>query len=218
MPSFNYPLQVWTSHLKLVKLSSEKIQLAMSFLTEGLDVLYGRWFTETFMPEFESSYSDMHIRMTIGPDTADVDIDLVSEFLLSNEPGALEWTWECMRGDNPYLAYEYRILDSPGHPYFAKLLPGTRRSVYDYTPTAWNLKDGEQLNFHVRQSGLKITWAEPDPKSMPKQVQFGARGAFSITGPADLRRWSKAHYPKQWRAVDGLLPHGCPYFEFVRRR
>jgi hypothetical protein len=220
MPSFNYPLQVWTSQLKLAKVSPEKIQLWISFLTEGLDVLYGRWFIETFMPDFESSFSDMHIRMTIGPESADVDVDLVSEFFLSNEPGNKEWTWECMRGDNPFLAYEYRIIESPGHSYFGKRLPGEKRSagaVYDYTPTAWNLKEGEQLNFHGGQSGLKITWMEPNPKSMPGQVQFEPRGAFSITGPADLRAWSKAHYPKQWLATDGLLPHGCPYLEFVLR-
>jgi hypothetical protein len=218
MPSFNYPLQVWTSHLKLAKASSGKIQLWMSFLTEGLDVLYGRWFIETFMPDFESSFSDMHIKMTIGPQNADVYVDLVSEFFLANEPGSQKWTWECMRGDNPYLAYEYRILESPGHPYFSKRIPRGKRAtdaVYDYTPTAWNLKEGEQLNFHAGQSGMKMTWVEPTPKSLPGQVIFEPRGTFSITGPADLRAWSKDYYPKQWRAIGGLLPHGCPYLEFV---
>ncbi len=217
MPFFNFPLEIWNLDLTLQPSVDGKIVLDMTILNEALDLVYSRWFLESFMPHFESSLSDMYLTMHIGPHASNVKLDTATDWTLSGQDaqaGSTLWTFENFTGDNPFLAHEYRVASSPALPYFGKVFrPGTPDAYrYTFTPTAFDLRDGEQLNFHWLGSGLQLVHVEPRPAAFPGRVAH-SRGVLSFTGPLDLTAWSQDAYAADWAALGGLLPKGVPIVE-----
>lgn len=204
MDFFNFPLQIWGFPLELEHASADQVVLKQTILNEALDVLYGKWFNNTFMPSWQGSYDDLFIDLRIGPDSSDLDLDTVNDWGLSASGSKRKrsWAFESYIGSNPYLAHEYRMKDAPGLPYFGQ--------NYTYTPTLWNLAAGEQLNFHFASSDLGLVSLDPTPEDFPGVVDV-APGRVSITGPVDLEPWSRETYPDEWDKTGGLLPFGAPY-------
>ncbi len=211
MPWFNFPIQIWALDLRRVSSDAGGIVLEITILNEALDVLFGRWFHETFLPHSEHSYEDMYLYMTIGPTSADVDLDTVCDFALSLV-GRATWAWEPFFGDNPLLAHEYRARESPALPYFGKRFHVGQPDEAPYTsvPTLWNLRAGEQLNFHFGSSGLALVEMEPSDLDFPANIVGDEFRSVSITGPIDLSAWSKRRYADEWKATGGLVPVGAP--------
>lgn len=212
MPFFNYPIQIWNDDLSLLSVDQHQVVLKQTVLNEALDVVYGRWFGESFMPDWEpGGTEDMYLRMAIGPGASDVHLDEVNDWSLQGDDSTTAkvepWTWTAFTGDNPFLAYQYRVTSSPAYPYFA-LDQG-----YTYTPTNWDLRSGEQFNFHFGGAGLRSAHLSPSPADLPGSVLVRPR-VYSITGPVDLTRWSKAAFPKRWAATGGLPPFGEPTLSF----
>jgi len=203
MAWFNYPIQIWAFPIELASADADRIVLEFSVLNEALDVVMGRWFTETFLPHSESSWDDLYLNMTIGPESADVDLDGVTDWALAGygTPKHRKWWWEPYLGDNPYLANEYRLRESPAWAY--------RRTDFTYVPSNWNLKDGEQLNLHFGGFGLRLLQVYPDAGAFPEQIEQTDE-RVSFTGPLDLAAWSKATYPEDWAAMNGRAPFGLP--------
>jgi len=209
MAFFDFPLTIWALDLELVSASSGRIELRMTVFNEALEVLYGRWFNETFLPGYESSIDDMHLSMRIGPTSADLDLDLATGWSLYQD-GKGRWVFEPSLGDDPALADEYRITSSPGLPYLGATLDSYQ---YDYTPSAWNLRSGEQLNLHVGSAGLIVDTVEPGSGAFRGQID-ATSSRVSLTGPMDLRAWSRTSNANAWQQTGGLLPWGEPYITF----
>jgi hypothetical protein len=214
MPFFNFPLEIWSMDLEPMPMSGSEVKLQMTVLNEALDLVYSRWFNETFMPDYESSFSDLYLTMRIGPSAGDVDLDTANDWTLSADvtpTGERTWTFENFLGDNPYLAHEYRAMDSPALPYFGKVFrPGTPDEfAYDYTPAAFDLREGEQLAFHWAGSGMRLGAVEPSPEDFPGQI-VQAKDAVTFRGPLDLTAWSRDRYQDDWESLGGLLPQGVP--------
>lgn len=195
--------------------NGSQVVLDLTVLNEAFDVVLGRWFTETFLPYSESSYDDMHVQMTIGPTSSDVDVDMVCDFAVGGEevvPGVTAWSWEPFFGDNPFLAHEYRAFSSPALPYYGKFFHEGEPDEFPYTsvPTLWNLGAGEQLNLHFASAGMTFSAMEPGPADFPANIVVDPARSISLTGPLDLTAWSMAQYPDEWAATGGLVPTGAP--------
>jgi hypothetical protein len=203
MAWFNYPLQVWGFLVDLESADAGEVVLNLTVLNEAQDVVIGRWFMQTFLPHSESSWEDMYLNMTIGPETSDVDVDSTVDWGLSGYGGRRnrKWWWEPFLGDNPYLSNEYREADSVAKPYVGR--------DFTATPSAWDLASGEQLNFH--HGPLELAEFEPPSTEFPDQI-VQSPGVVSMTGPLGLKAWHKAKYPEAWAAAGGSLPVGVPHF------
>jgi hypothetical protein len=204
MDFFNFPLQIWGFPLELVSASPNKLMLRQTILNEALDVVLGKWLNNTVMPYWQGSYDDVFIDLLIGPESSSLDMDLVNDWGL-NATGSKRkrvWAFESYIGSNPYLAHEYRMKSAPGLPYYGQ--------NFTYTPTLWNLAEGEQLNFHYGSSKLKLAHLDPAPEEFPDSVVVGP-GVVSITGPVQFDDWSRTTYADQWKKTGGLLPRGVPY-------
>jgi len=214
MPWFNYPLQSWTNDLTLVSSDTDGVVLAWTNLNEALDVVIGRWLGETIMPAYEVSYDDMYLDLTIGPTSSEVRVDTSLDFSgLVGDDLATEavepWTWRARTGDNPYLANEYRYFASPAWPYYSL------DAVYTDVPCAWDLAEGEQVNFHFGDADLTLATASPSSEDLPDNVIADPSRFYSITGPVDLEAWSQAVDPAAWAATGGLVPEGVPKLTWV---
>ncbi|MCX7012137.1 MAG: hypothetical protein NTW86_06155, partial [Candidatus Sumerlaeota bacterium] len=213
MPFFNYPIEIWALDIRHVSNSPTEVVLDMMILNEAHDVLLGRWFNQTFMPKFEAPYSDMFLKMAIGPSSADVDLDTALDWYLYGDVASTSevepWVMDVETGDNPFLCNQYRLTNSPAYPYYA-LDQG-----FDHTPTAWDLAAGEQVNVHFADAGLDLTGMRPAPADFPKGITYTPGRLYSITGPVDLTAWSRAKFPEDWKRAGGLLPSGLPRLEFT---
>ncbi len=217
MPFFNYPLQVWAFELALVEATPAGFVLTLSVLNEALDAVLGRWLMETVLPAFERAYDDIHLRLRLTERGADLDLDLATYFdLYEDEDGT--WIWEAGTGDDPALAFEYRVTTSPAYRYNAWNEVASEEDRYDYAPAAWNLGAGESLRFHLQESGLKPSYCEPEPGEVHGQPKLGKDGVLTFQGPLNLAAWSQKANTKDWRKRGGLLPWGCPFLQFQRRR
>ena len=111
---------------------------------------------------------------------------------------------------------------------------------YDYTPWAWNLSANEELIIDWPSSNQIIgynfsgtndfsdnftgevypLWIEPLPTEIPDNMKVDqANRSITITGPLDVWSWSKnsasiTELQANWTRL-GILPHGCPFIEFV---
>jgi len=174
-PFFEYPFTDWpgryTDYLSLsYDAGLDQVTLTMDMITWGMECLLARWFQETFMPGYEWWWDDFKFNATIGPSLTNIDMDTAVQWAMYmwsyNDTRFADpvWVWEAVRGDIPDVAYEKGVTTSPAYPYYRKtyyvVAPGNewydRYGDYDYTPSAFNLKQGETLTFdwsNVYQKG-----------------------------------------------------------------
>jgi len=140
----------------------------------GGEALWARWLRDSFMP-VEYYYEDMHFNATITPYHADVDLDTGVTYALYAydyaDDGYGTWAFEAALGDilasspahnasdfdlyvnsttgeywkSPYESY------GPGNRWY-----GEANQTITYTPTGWDLKEGEQLIFKLPSSDLGL--------------------------------------------------------------
>ncbi|UCE80826.1 MAG: hypothetical protein JSV94_06735, partial [Methanobacteriota archaeon] len=157
--SYGYPLTLANFTLDAER-SGDEIVVSFDSISWGMEILMTRWMGEAFMPT-EWYIEDMSFVATIGPEMADLDIDMAAQYAVYAEvspedDGALVWVWEGLmqdylpsdadpKGDHVSLfdAYDGKIYPvwGPGNAYYGETLE------YGYTPGAWNLSEGETLVF-----------------------------------------------------------------------
>jgi len=174
-PFFGYPFTDWpgqyTNYLEISYNSAlDQVTLTLDLATYGMECLLARWFQETFIPGYEWWWDDFKFNATIGPSLTNIDMDTAVQWAMhmwsynDTKFAGPVWVWRAVRGDVPDLAELYNVTSSPAYPYIGKtyyvVAPGNewydKYGFYDYTPSAWDLKQGETLTFdwsNVHQKG-----------------------------------------------------------------
>ncbi len=226
-PFYDYPFEHVFFDLTLSYAAADKVTITIDVASWGMECLLARWFQETFMSGYEGLYSDLHLNATIGPATSDVDLDTAVDWALYmiSEKSVSEtvsiWAWQAALGDIPALAKQYNIPISPAYPYHGKT---TYEGVkYDYTPTAWNLQEGEILKFSFEgtdegASGiLEPRYMEPfgnATEHYSEKISYDpTTKTLTFTGPIDMHTWSHNTWTYDWNRLDELIPWGCPRIE-----
>ena len=137
------------------KTVDDLIVLTVDFYSWGGEALMFRWLHESFLPT-EWYMEDMNLHATIGPESADVDLDAAVEYAMyayeaTDLAGASCWAWEALMQDylpstsdwpislfDQYKDLQYENF-GPGSYYYGTWMD------WDYTPGVWNLSAGETL-------------------------------------------------------------------------
>jgi hypothetical protein len=154
--AFDCPLKTWRCDLELsYDQPSDTTLLQWDWVNMAGDILWSRWLRESVLPGYEcGSFSNLCLTLDIGPETSDLQLEAAVDFalFLKNE----KWTFAPSLADNPQLACDYRnesIYRSPALAYVGKRVDG---EPYWNVPSAWNLRDGDELVFlfdDVRKKG-----------------------------------------------------------------
>ncbi len=152
---YEWDLQFVDFDMDALKIDPGHVLLQFDTISWGMEALMTRWLREAFMPT-EWYFEDMYFHATIGPESADVDLDAAVGYSVFTydavEDGGPCWVWQAMMQDyvwssppgyppslfEPYVGLEY-LNRHPGSDWYGEMMP------YDYTPGAWNLSAGETL-------------------------------------------------------------------------
>jgi len=167
-----YNMYAWmyslsTLELNVRRVGDKVIVDLLNLVTWGQEALFARWFKETFLPGYEYWYEDLYLSATITPDYADVDLDTGVDYALyahlsSRIENGTAWAFESIWGDvmpptkmHPLSEYDpltyfwpngtakKYYVQAPGNSWNGEWMP------YYYVPSAWNLREDEQLIFHA---------------------------------------------------------------------
>jgi hypothetical protein len=196
-----------------------KVVLHYDFVTWGMDALMTRWMADSFMPT-EWYFEDMNFHATIGPESADIDIDTAVVYAMYAYETTLEgepcWEWEALMGDylESSLAHPVSLFDTYATLTYENKAPGSLLygmwMTYDYTPGVHNLSEGETMSVewpageqmfysHVEPGvaaevygDMACLYSEPDAGDFPGQVIVDETArTITFVGPLDMWAWSK---------------------------
>jgi len=158
----------------------------------GGEALWARWLRDSFMP-VEYYYEDMHFNATITPYHANVNLDTGVAYALYALDYGEEWAvwgFEAVLGDILASSPAHNVSDfdlyvDPDTGEYWKISsenlgPGNRwygavNQTINYTPTGWNLKEGEQLI-------LRFPSGDPIPAYMHNgTLHYGSTFAKNVT-------------------------------------
>lgn len=135
-----------------------EVVITFETVSWGMEALMFRWMNEGWMSDQEWYMEDMYLNARIGPEKADIDLDAAMLYALyayeTAEPdneGIPCWCWEGLLEDYVTSTVEYPISLYDAYAVFdyLNMAPGNiwydTEMVYDYTPGAWNLSEGETL-------------------------------------------------------------------------
>jgi len=196
-----------------------KVVLHYDLVTWGMEALMTRWMADSFMPP-EWYFEDMNFHATIGPESADIDIDTAVVYAMYAYETTLEsepcWEWEALFGDyiGSTLAHPGSLFDAYEELTYENKAPGSLLygmwMTYDYTPGVHNLSEGETMSVewpageqmfyrHVEPGvaeevygDMACLYSEPDAGDFPGQVIVDETArTITFVGPLDMWTWSK---------------------------
>jgi len=190
----------------------------------GGEALWARWLRDSFMP-VEYWYEDMHFNATITPYHANVNLDTGVAYALYALDYGDEWAvwgFEAVLGDILASSPAHNVSDfdlyvDPDTGEYWKIAsenlgPGNRwygavNQTIDYTPTGWNLKEGEQLI-------LKFPSGDPIP--IPAYIHNGTLHYGSTFAKNVTEMWgSSLDYVYidtiEWNGFDTSGPSSISY-------
>lgn len=231
--AYEYYLDMYYLELEAQKVGSN-VLITMDAVGWGLEALMFRWMHEAWMP-VEYWMEDMNLHALIGPEMADVDLDAAVAYAAyayeTTEEAEPCWSWEGMLADYVESTPEYPV--SLFDPYadftYDNYAPGSEwygdEMLWDYTPGAWNLSEGETLALEWpageeliyfahdidgidgdlvpgtvdSTAAMTVSYAEPMPSDDPDHISIDddAR-TITYVGPFDMWTWSKDQTAHEW--------------------